>query len=341
MKIFEPYTIGGLTLPNRIVLPPMCMYQSPGKGIAADHHLVHYASRAIGGTGLLILEATGVAPEGRISDRCLGLWEDRQVPPLARIVRECKTHGAKVGIQLNHAGRKSTAKAREIYAPSAIAFNEDYRLPAEMSLEEIERVIGDFRSAADRAARAGFDLLEIHGAHGYLIHEFLSPLSNKREDDYGGSTKNRSRFLERVLSAVREVWPEGRPLGLRVSATDYLKGGLDVEETIRILEQVKGLLDVVHVSTGGLLQAPIRTYPAYQVEHARAVREALGLPVIAVGLIRTGELAEEILENSRADLVAVGREQLRNPYWVLHAAQKAGVAYAYPECYLDGFFRRR
>lgn len=340
MKIFEPTTVGGLELRNPIVMPPMCMYFSQGNGMAGEEHLVHYATRAVGGAGLIILEATGVAPEGRISDRCLGLWMDRQIPGLERIVRACRKAGARTAIQLNHAGRKSVAKGKELLAPSALAFDGKSRIPKEMDAGDIAQVVGAFRDAAARARKAGFDLVEVHGAHGYLISEFLSPLSNKREDAYGGGPEGRSRFLREVLEAVRESF-QG-PVCLRVSASDWTEGGMTPEEMTEILNGVRGLVDLVHVSSGGVVPVALESWPGYQVPFAEAIRRGTGLPVIAVGMIRTPELAEEILQNGRGDLVGVGRELLRNPYWLLQAARKAGVPeFPYPVSYLDGFFKRR
>lgn len=340
MRMLDEFAIKGLTLKNRVVLPPMDTYSAGEDGRATPFHLVHYGSRALGGAGLIILEATAITPKGRITDRCLGLWEEEQIPGLREIADFLTSQGTVPGIQLNHAGRKSQAKGAPILAPSPLAFSEEYRVPAEMTLEEIREAVGQFGEAARRAREAGFRFLEVHGAHGYLISTFLSPLTNKREDAYGGSRENRSRFLREVLLEVRKHWPEELPLGLRVSASDYLEGGMTPEEMTEILLGVRELLDVVHVSSGGVALAPIRPYPGYQVGFAQTIREGTGLPVIAVGLITTWQMAEEILMNSRADLVALGRELFRNPNFTLQVQMEKDLPYTGPEAWYEAFSRK-
>lgn len=315
MKTFESFKVKNLELKNRIVMAPMCMYSSDDSGMALDFHRVHYGSRAVGGAGLIIQEATAVTPQGRISEQDLGIWEDAQVDGLASIVQHIHSGGSFAGIQLAHAGRKSEVENQQPAAPSALFFNEEYPVPHELTVAEIHEIVNAFGLAGARAAKAGYDVIEIHGAHGYLIHSFLSPLSNQRTDQYGGSFANRLRFLQEVIAQIRLHWPAERVLALRLSASDFLENGLDINETIRIVDQVKSDIDLVHLSSGGLLSAPMRPYPGYQVGFAEAVRSACKVPTIAVGLITSLAQTEEILGNGRADLVALGRELLRNPYW--------------------------
>jgi NADPH2 dehydrogenase len=337
MKTFEKYSIHGLELRNRIVMPPMCMYSSDDTGTAKEFHRMHYGARAIGGAGLIIQEATAVEPRGRISDRDLGLWSDDHIEGMKDLVEIIRGYGAKAGIQLAHAGRKSESASDIPVAPSAIPFSEDYRTPREMTVHEIRDVVQAFRDAARRALMAGYDLLEIHAAHGYLIHEFLSPITNKREDMYGGSLVNRTRFLREVLMEVREVWPEDKPLIIRVSATDYLHGGIDGDEIVRIVDQIKDLIHMVHVSTGAIAPANMNLYPGYQVQYAEKIRRECEIPTIAVGLIQNIDQVEEILQNGRADLVALGREILRNPNWVLNNMHSGKIETRYPDQYFRAY----
>lgn len=317
MTAFSEFHVKNLQLRNRIVMPPMCMYSSDDSGMVQDFHRVHYTTRAVGGVGLIIQEATAVSKNGRISSNDLGIWNDAQTKGLAEIASSIQSYGAAAGIQLAHAGRKCESQTDTPVAPSAIAFNEEYRVPEALSVEEIQRVVKSFGEAAGRALTAGYDLIELHGAHGYLIHEFLSPLSNHRTDAYGGPLKNRVRFLKEVLTAVRSAWPVEKPLGLRLSASDYLEGGLDIDETIRIVNLIKDSVDIFHISSGGLLKSPMKPYPGYQIQFAEQIKTQCQVPTIAVGLITEYELVDEIVSNQRADLVALGRELLRNPYWPL------------------------
>ena len=337
VKLFEPFTVNHMKLKNRIVMPPMCMYQATADGFPTLFHIGHYASRAMGGAGLIIVESTGVTPGGRITDRDLGVWDDRHVSGLRRIVDVCHSNGAKVALQINHAGRKSTSASGVPLAPSAIPFSGDTRMPSELTREQIREIVRAFRDAAARADKAGFDALEIHGAHGYLIHEFLSPLSNRRTDEYGGCLENRIRFLKEVLEAVHEVWPADKPLWLRVSAADYQPGGIDAGMMVQIINLIKSRIDLVHVSSGGLLPLAVCDYPGYQIVLSEKIRSECGIPTITVGLITNAEMAEEILRNDRADLVALGRELLRNPYFPIHAAQKAGIDGYVPVSYRRAF----
>lgn len=341
MLLFEPFTLKNMTLKNRIVMPPMCMYQATADGFPTPFHTVHYGTRAVGGAGLIIVESTGVTPEGRITDRDLGIWNDRYIAGLKQITGACHLAGAKVALQINHAGRKSTSLSGGPFAPSVLPFSDEYRSPAELTRDQIRQIVAAFRSAAARADAAGFDGLEIHGAHGYLIHEFLSPLTNRRADLYGGSLENRVRFLGEVLDAVREVWPKEKPLWLRVSAEDYAPGGLNGEAMVQIINRVKDRIDLVHVSSGGLLPAPVRDYPGYQAALSEQIRRECGIPTIAVGLLTNAEIAEETLQTGRADLVAFGRKLLRDPYFPIQAAVAHRVPGYIPEPYERAFPRQR
>lgn len=341
MKFLEEYKIKNLNMKNRIVMPPMCMYSADTDGHVNDFHLTHYASRAIGGVGLIIVEATGITPNGRISSNDLGIWSDDHVEGLKRLVDSVKKYDTPIGIQISHAGRKCESDDEYVVAPSPIRYSKKYREPRELSKDDIKLVIDQFKQAARRANEAGFDAIEIHGAHGYLVSEFLSPLSNHREDEYGGSRENRSRFLKEVLEAVREVWPEDKTIILRVSAYDYLEGGMDKVEMAKIINLIKDYIDIVHVSTGGVAPLPekIYTYPGYQLSHCEYIKKETNMPTIAVGLIDNYELVEEILANDRADLVAVGRGILRDPYYVLNTAYELGVRDIYPKQYERGYFQ--
>lgn len=336
MGIFDEYKIKDMELNNRIVMPPMCMDMAE-EGYVNSFHLVHYATRAVGQVGLIILEATGVQSVGRITDYDLGIWKDDFVPGLKSIVMECRRYGSKVAIQLGHSGRKSEVSGEEPLAPSPIPFNENYRVPRAMTIADIKAVVEDFKQAARRCKMAGFDAIELHGAHGYLINEFLSPLINKREDEYGGCIENRARFLIEVVKAVREEWDESKPLILRVSAEEYAPGGNSPKDIAHIINLVKPYgIDMVDVSTGAVVMAKIHTYPGYQIKHSEIIKEQTGLPVIGGGLIADFRHVEEILENQRADLVFIGRELLRNPYFVLQAARGLGEETVWPKFYERG-----
>lgn len=318
--LFTPFQQKSLTLANRIVMSPMCMYSAGNDGKATDWHLVHYGTRAIGGVGLIILEATAVEARGRISPRDLGLWDDSQIEPLKRIVDFVHEQKGAIGIQLAHAGRKAEVED-EIVAPSALPFNQDSPIPHELSKDEILSVIDSWRQAARRANEAGFDVIEIHGAHGYLIHEFLSPISNQRTDEYGGSLENRCLFLKQIIQAVREEWPKDKPIYLRLSAVDYDEGGITLEDTIAIAAIAKNEgIDLIDCSSGGISDMrPPAIYPGYQIPYAAEIRKKVGIPTGCVGLITESAMANEILGNKKADLVFLGRELLRNPYWALYA----------------------
>ena len=351
--LFDPLTLRGVTLRNRIGMAPMCMY-SYTNGISNDWQLVHLGARAVGGAGLVIAEATAVEARGQITPEDAGIWSFAHIEPLTRLTRFIKAHGAVAGIQIAHAGRKaSTARpwdggkplaadnprAWEVVGPSPIPFNEGYQVPHELTKEEIHEVQAAFKAAAERAMVAGFEWLEIHGAHGYLIQSFCSPLSNQRTDEYGGSLANRMHFLLETVQAVREIWPERLPLAVRISGSDWVEGGWSVEDSIALARCLKDEgVDLVDCSSGGnspLAHAP--TGPGYQVPIAEAVRREASIPTAAVGLITAPQHADEIIRNGRADLVLLGRELLRDPYWALHAAQALKQPAPVPNQYIRAF----
>jgi NADPH2 dehydrogenase len=337
MKALEKYKLGNVELKNRLVMPPMCMYSAKDDGKANDFHFTHYETRAIGGIGLIIVEATAVMPNGRISDRDLGIWNDEQIEGLKEINDRIKKHGACPGIQIAHAGRKSQASQTEPIAPSALKFSDDYRMPKAMDEKDIEQVVQAFVEGAKRAVEAGFEYIEIHGAHGYLNHEFLSPITNQRKDKFGGSLENRCRLLTWIINQVKSAIPNHVALGLRVSVSDYVEGGIDGDEMVRIINQVKEKLDIVHISSGGLAPVAMKAYPGYQIRFADQVKYECQVDTMAVGLITSVEMIEEILNNNRSDLVAMGRLLLRDPYFPLKIYHKAGIEEAIPEAYKRGF----
>lgn len=335
-KLFSTYKTKNLTLKNRVAMSPMCMYSvETDDGVANDFHLAHYVSRAAGQVGLIVLEATAVQAVGRISHGDLGLWEDAQIPALKRIVDGVHYHGAAVGIQLAHAGRKAVLDVDSV-APSAVPFDDDSKKPHELTATEIEEVVADFQKAAIRAKEAGFDVIEVHAAHGYLLHEFLSPISNLRDDEYGGPAGNRYRVVSDVIKAIREVW-DG-PLFVRVSASDFAHGGLTVDDYIPFAKWMKADgADLLDVSSGGLVNVAPKVYPGYQVPFAEKIRMGAGIATGAVGLITTGVQAEEILQNDRADLIFLGRELLRDPYWARTAAKDVRDSVEAPKQYERGW----
>jgi 2,4-dienoyl-CoA reductase-like NADH-dependent reductase (Old Yellow Enzyme family) len=353
MKLFEPLKLRDVELRNRIAVSPMCQY-SAVDGFATDWHLVHLGSRAVGGAGLVIAEATAVTPEGRISPQDLGLWSDAHVAPLARVARFLREHGAAPGIQLAHAGRKAatcrpwegdgpvTAGGWPVAAPSPLPFAPGYPVPHALSAAEIGALAQAFADAAARALAAGFEVVELHAAHGYLAHQFLSPLSNQRTDEYGGSLANRMRFVLEMVAAVRRVWPARLPLLLRVSATDWVAGGWDLEQTVALVRAVKPLgVDCIDCSTGGLVpNAQIPAAPGFQVPFAKQIRAQAGIATGAVGLITDPAQAAAVIADGAADLVLLARELLRDPYWPLHAAHALGVDLAWPPPYARGKPRR-
>ncbi|WEV80258.1 NADPH dehydrogenase NamA [Bacillus velezensis] len=331
-KLFTPWTVKDVTIKNRIVMAPMCMYSSHEKdGKLQPFHMAHYISRAIGQVGLIIVEATAVNPQGRISDQDLGIWSDDHIEGFAKLTEQVKAQGSKIGIQLAHAGRKAELEG-DIYAPSAIPFDEQSKTPAEMTTEQIKETIQEFKQAVARAKEAGFDIIELHAAHGYLMHEFLSPLSNHRTDEYGGSHENRYRFLGETIEAVKEVW-DG-PLFVRISASDYTDKGLDIADHIGFAKWMKEQgVDLIDCSSGALVQADINVFPGYQVSFAEKIREQAEIATGAVGLITTGTMAEEILQNNRADLIFVARELLRDPHFARSAAKRLNTEIPSPVQY--------
>ncbi|WP_328375305.1 NADH:flavin oxidoreductase/NADH oxidase [Streptomyces sp. NBC_00440] len=352
--LFEPYTLRSLTFPNRVWMPPMCQYSAatsgPGTGVADDWHFAHYAARAAGGAGLIIVEATAVSPEGRITPADLGIWNDTQVEALRRITGFLKGQGTVPGIQLGHAGRKASTDRPwkgggpigpdqggwQPVAPSPVPLDQGELVPDELTAAQIRHIVGQFADAARRALDAGFQVAEIHGAHGYLVSEFLSPHSNHRTDEYGGSFENRTRFALEVVDAVRAVWPDELPLFFRISATDWLdEGGWTADDTVRLAPLLKEHgVDLLDVSTGGnAAGVRIPVGPGYQVPFAARVKAGTSLPVAAVGLITEVEQADKILANGEADAVLLGRELLRNPSWARHAARVLGADVHVPQQY--------
>ncbi|PSK89247.1 NADH:flavin oxidoreductase/NADH oxidase [Taibaiella chishuiensis] len=345
---FAPLTIQGITLRNRIIVSPMCQY-SAIDGFANDWHLVHLGSRAVGGAALVIQEATAVSPEGRISPDDLGLWQDAHIEKLRQITTFIKAQGAYAGIQLAHAGRKASTAAPwkgnhqiavadggwTTLAPSAIAFREADVPPVALDKAGIAQVTEDFGAAAKRAVAAGYDVVELHAAHGYLIHQFLSPLSNKREDDYGGSFENRVKLLLELVARVRRELKAGMPLWVRISATDWVDGGWTLEDSIRLSALLKDNgVDLVDVSTGGLVTGVrIPLEPGYQAPFATAIKQATGVLTGAVGLITEATHIESLLQEGKADVVLLARELLRDPYFPMHAAQQLGEDYMFPPQY--------
>jgi 2,4-dienoyl-CoA reductase-like NADH-dependent reductase (Old Yellow Enzyme family) len=344
--LFEPLTLRGLTLKNRIVVSPMCQY-SAEDGFANDWHFVHLGSRAVGGASLIILEATAVSPEGRITPDDLGIWKDEHIAMLQHINSFMEAQGTVPGVQLAHAGRKASTYAPwkgngavaeggwQVVAPSAIPFSEDYPQPVALDAEGLKKVISDFRTATERALAAGFKVIELHAAHGYLLHQFLSPLSNQRTDTYGGSFENRSRLLLEVVASVRQVLPPDFPLIVRISATDWTEGGWNADESVKLATILKDRgVDLLDCSTGGNVpHAKIPVGPGYQVEFAERIKRETGLLTGAVGLITTPDEAETIVASGQADLVLLAREELRDPYFPLHAAHELGAEVAWPPQY--------
>jgi 2,4-dienoyl-CoA reductase-like NADH-dependent reductase (Old Yellow Enzyme family) len=346
--LLDPVKLGALQLRNRIVVSPMCQYSSPD-GVPTDWHLVHLGSRAVGGAALVFTEASSVSPEGRISPDDAGIWNDAQAEAWSRIVQFIRGQGATAGVQLAHAGRKAGTDAPwrgggpldadhrgwTPVAPSVIPFDDDYPAPTALDAAGIAKVVADFRAAAQRARAAGFDVIEIHGAHGYLIHQFLSPLSNTRTDEYGGSLENRSRLLREIILAVRETWPAPKPLWVRLSATDWADGGWDIDECVQLARMLRDEgIDVIDVSSGGTVPHPkIPGGPGYQVPFAARIRREAGIPTATVGLITDARQAEDILQRGDADLIEMAREFLRDPYFPRRAAKELDANIRIPEQY--------
>ncbi|MFB6677161.1 NADH:flavin oxidoreductase/NADH oxidase [Streptomyces sp. NPDC056390] len=353
-ELFTPYKLRDLTIPNRVWMAAMCQYsaapEGPETGVATDWHFAHYAARAVGGTGLIITEATAVSPEGRISPYDLGIWNDAQVSALRKITDFVKSQGGIPGIQIAHSGRKGSTDRPwkggapvgadehgwQPVAPSAVPFDDGHPVPHELTTDEIAGVVGQFADAARRALAAGFQVAEVHGAHGYLVGQFLSPHSNKRTDEYGGSFENRARFALEVVDAIRAVWPDDLPLFFRISATDWLEeGGWTADDTVRLATLLRDHgVDLFDVSTGGnAAGVRIPVGPSYQVPFSSRVKNETPMPTAAVGLITEPEQAEKILASGEADAILLGRELLRDPYWARHAARELGADVYTPSQY--------
>ncbi len=348
--LFSPLTQRGITFQNRIVMSPMCQYSS-SDGFANDWHFVHLGSHAVGGVGLVFTEATAVTPEGRITPNDLGMWKDEHIPGLKRIVDYIHGEGRPVGVQLAHAGRKASTAIpskggkmlipaeggwENVLAPSAIRFADDYPAPQELDKAGTRRIVQAFVEATERAMEAGFDLIEIHAAHGYLLHEFLSPLSNQRTDEYGGSFENRIRAVVEITEAVREAWPENRPLWVRISATDWTEGGWNEDQSAKLASVLRRLgVDLIDVSSGGnTAKAQIPVGPGYQTPFAAKIRREAEIPTGAVGMITDATQADQIIRTGQADVVLLARALLRDPYWALHAAEQLGMEISWPVQYL-------
>ena len=347
--LFSKLRMRDVDFANRIVVSPMCQYSSVD-GYANDWHFAHLAARAVGGAGLVFTEAAAVTPEGRISPQDLGVWSEKHFEPLERIARFMESQGARAGIQLAHAGRKGStyrpgmgqgavaesAGGWRPVAPSAIAFSDTYAKPDELTIEQIKALRRAFVVAAERAAAAGFDVIEIHAAHGYLIHEFLSPLSNRRVDAYGGSFENRTRFLRECVEGVRRALPDRCPLFVRISATDWVEGGWDIDQSVELARLLLSLgVDLIDCSSGGNLEkVEIPIGPGYQTPFAERIRREANIATAAVGMITAPAQADQIIRNDQADLVLLAREMLRDPYWPMHAAQKLAQIAPWPVQYL-------
>jgi len=349
-SLFDPLAIREVKFANRVFVSPMCEYSSVD-GFATDWHLVHLGSRAVGGAGLVLTEATAVLPEGRISPQDLGIWSDDHIKTLSRIVSFIHEQGSVAGMQLAHAGRKASTHRpwegegampeseggwKTVVAPSAIPFADNYPMPQALTVDGIQEIMAAFAHAARRACEAGFRVVEIHGAHGYLIHEFLSPLSNHRGDAYGGSFENRTRFIREIVTAVRTSWPKGAPLFVRISATDWVEGGWDLKQSIELARGLKQLgVDLIDCSSGGSVpHAKIPAGPGYQTPFAQQIREKAEILTGAVGMITSPVQAEQIIATGEADAILIAREFLRDPYWPLRAAEELGQSISWPVQYL-------
>ena len=346
--LFTPLTLRELSIKNRIFVSPMCQYSSK-EGMPSDWHLVHLGSRAVGGAGLVMVEASAVTPQGRITPDDSGIWNGAQAQAFVPITRFIREQGAVPAIQLAHAGRKASTdlpwkgsgpldarhRGWQTVAPSALSFDSGHPAPREATVQDLEIILGQFASAARRSIEAGFEAVEIHMAHGYLLHEFLSPLSNLRKDDFGGSLENRCRFPLRVAKAVREIWPEHLPVFVRISACDWVEGGWDLEQTMKLVGELKKIgIDLIDCSSGGLVPEANPPFgPGFQTPFAEAIRQRLGIATGAVGFITEPAQAEQIVATGLADAVFLARGLLRDPYWPLHAARALGVDLPWPVQY--------
>jgi len=348
--LYEPTKIKDITIKNKIVMSSMCMY-SASDGFPTDWHKIHYGSRAAGGAGLIMSEAAAVEPIGRISPYDLGLWKDEHIGVLKDLVDICHDFGSKVGVQLAHAGRKAESYgpwerrgaeikgSTEAIAPSAIPFGQNWHTPNEMSVDDIENVKTSFLNAVKRAVKVGFDIIEIHAAHGYLLHQFLSPISNVREDSYGGSFENRQRLLLEIVKEAKNLIPNSTPLFVRLSCVDYVEGGITIKDTVKIAKNLKDLgVDVVDCSSGGIVEEETKEeFPCFQCGFAEKIKSEAGVMTMAVGAITEYDQAENILKNKQADLVAFGRKFLRNPYFPTQWAKEKGIDFEVPLQYKRGW----
>ncbi len=349
--LFSPIQLAGVTVPNRVFVSPMCQYSSED-GFSNDWHLVHLGSRAAGGAGLVFTEAAAVLPEGRITPQDLGFWKDEHIAGLKRIVEFVHSQGAFMAVQLAHAGRKASMARpwapeqryltpseggwENVMAPSAVPFDKTYALPHELDLTGLQTITRAFARATERALEAGFDLVELHSAHGYLLHEFLSPLSNRRTDQYGGPFENRIRLLVEVVDAMRAIWPAELPLLVRISATDWAEGGWDIDQSVALAKVLNAhKVDMIDVSSGGMVpNAVMPLGPGYQTPFAERIRREAQIPTGAVGMITDAAQAEHIVRTCQADVVLLARELLRDPYWPLRAAKQLGDTVSWPPQYL-------
>ncbi|WP_047979979.1 NADPH dehydrogenase NamA [Ornithinibacillus contaminans] len=335
-KLFSPISFKGMTLKNRVVMSPMCMYSSINKdGSLTSFHYTHYISRAVGQVGLIMVEATAVEPTGRITEQDLGIWNDDHLNGFKGLIEQIHSYGTKVGVQLAHAGRKAQDEP-VIVSPSPIPFDDKSKVPSELDKVGIESIITKFKEAASRANLAGFDMIEIHAAHGYLINQFLSPLTNHRTDEFGGTRENRFRFLQEIIKQSKQVF--SGPIFVRISTDEYQDNGNTMEDFLYYANKLKELgVDLIDCSSGGVVPVRIQAYPGYQIKRCEQIKQEIGIPTGAVGLITTGIQAEEILQNDRADLIFIGRSLLKNPYWVKQAADELAHSLEAPKQYERGW----
>jgi NADPH2 dehydrogenase len=337
-KIFEPIKLKGVTINNRIMLSPMCQYQVTKKdGTPNEWHYVHLVTRAVGDVGLICFEMTNVEPRGRITENCLGIWDEKQVDDYRKIVKACQSYGSKVAIQIAHAGRKSTIENGDIVGPSSIPFSESSPVPRELEIGEIKEIVKKFGKSTKLAVEAGFDVIELHGAHGYLLHQFLSPRSNKRTDEYG----EYDRFPLEVIKEVRKNMPEDMPLVLRISAVEYGEEGYNFGHIQKYISKFNEAgVDAFDVSSGGNSPNRPEVFPAYQVKYAETIKKEYNLPVISVGALEDPLVAERVVQQKQADMIAIGKGLLRYPYWLKEAAEILGVQYELPGVYNMGYQRK-
>ncbi len=341
-KLFTEYTLKDMKLKNRVVMPPMCMFCAREDGKVTDWHIEHYTARAAGQVGLIIVEATAIMPEGRISDNDLGIWSDEHIDGLKRLVERVHSYGSKIGIQLAHARRKSKVNNLEKVSVTDTPFSDEYDTPKELTESEIKTIAIRFKEAAARALDAGFDFIEIHAAHGYLLNVFLNPITNTRNDKWGGSRKKRFEFVKLIINEISKVWPNHKPIGIRISASDYVENGISKEDVNYIVSECIALgIDIINVSSGGVINTPIKAYPGYQIKLAENIKNNNNVVVIGGGLVDSPELAMEIIDNERSDLVYLGRALLRDPYWVINASINLNIETGVQTQYLRAYNKNR